>query len=310
MTSSYLERYRNGEHEQVYNELVGLGEAIRTEPLYGEAQAVAQEMMSRAQHNVTLLIERLRSLNYQFLMEQRAQQPTLDPGQLIQNMHATNTPAMPDKFWAALEKFAGNIQPQMKGAIEELVKTLQTPSLKTGSQTSPVWQPHILPTSEFQATIAEIDTQHGPLPLTLRAWCEIVGQVNLMGDHPKLCSYYGKGPASDPLVVEIDESGIEAQLEEREEYPELEETPLILEFAPDSLHKCNTSGGAPNAFELPQRGFDGVIISEDEWDGIYFIPYLRLCFTWGGFPGLRHEVQAAQNAAEELAFLTSGLVPL
>jgi hypothetical protein len=75
MTTSYLARYQHGEYEAVYNELVTLGGAIREQPLYDDACAVAQAMMGRVKHNLLLLVERLRALDYQFLNEQPAKPP-------------------------------------------------------------------------------------------------------------------------------------------------------------------------------------------------------------------------------------------
>jgi hypothetical protein len=34
--------------------------------------------------------------------------------------------------------------------------------------------------------VTEVERRAGPLPLSLRAWCEVVGEVNFMGSHPKL----------------------------------------------------------------------------------------------------------------------------
>ena len=50
----------------VWAELVSRGAAIRDEPLYGDARAVARAMMERARHNVALLVPRLRELGYRF----------------------------------------------------------------------------------------------------------------------------------------------------------------------------------------------------------------------------------------------------
>jgi hypothetical protein len=36
---------------------------------------------------------------------------------------------------------------------------------------------------------AEAERRAGPLPLSLRAWYEVVGEVNFMGSHPKLSTY-------------------------------------------------------------------------------------------------------------------------
>ncbi len=64
--STYLERYKNGEYEQVWAELLALGGQIRQEPLFSEALAVARETMGRAKYNVELLYKRLKAINYEF----------------------------------------------------------------------------------------------------------------------------------------------------------------------------------------------------------------------------------------------------
>src|SRR5262245_32171768 len=65
-TTAYLDRYRQGEHIEVWAEMIAFGSAVRQEPLYTEAVAVAREMMTHARHNVALLVERLLALNYRF----------------------------------------------------------------------------------------------------------------------------------------------------------------------------------------------------------------------------------------------------
>lgn len=71
--ASFAERYRGGEHERVWEELVALGGRVRNEPLRADARAVARETMRRARENVALLVTRLGALGYEF-----AYQP--DPG--------------------------------------------------------------------------------------------------------------------------------------------------------------------------------------------------------------------------------------
>lgn len=63
---SYLERYRAGEYEMVWQDLMSFGASIREEPLYTDAQTVAVEMMLRTRYNITLLWERLQRLDFQF----------------------------------------------------------------------------------------------------------------------------------------------------------------------------------------------------------------------------------------------------
>ena len=63
---NYLERYQNGEHEQVWQELQALGAAVRNEPYHSQAQAVATETMRRVRRNCERIISRLRTLGYVF----------------------------------------------------------------------------------------------------------------------------------------------------------------------------------------------------------------------------------------------------
>jgi hypothetical protein len=65
-SGTYLDRYLRGEHEQVWDELVALGAAVREEPLYSDALAVARETMRRARHNIETLIPRLVRVGYLF----------------------------------------------------------------------------------------------------------------------------------------------------------------------------------------------------------------------------------------------------
>ena len=63
---NYLERYRSGEYEQVWDELTALGPAVREEPHYSQALEVAAETMRRVRRNCELLVTRLQSLGYIF----------------------------------------------------------------------------------------------------------------------------------------------------------------------------------------------------------------------------------------------------
>src|SRR5262249_441799 len=43
---------------------------------------------------------------------------------------------------------------------------------------------------ELRRLVADVERRAGPVPLALRAWCDVVGEVNFMGSHPKLSTYY------------------------------------------------------------------------------------------------------------------------
>lgn len=64
--TTYLERYMAGEYEPVWTELVALRAAVRAEPLYTDALAVARETMRRVRYNIETLIPRLETLGYVF----------------------------------------------------------------------------------------------------------------------------------------------------------------------------------------------------------------------------------------------------
>ena len=66
---SYLQRYKDGEYEQVWAELFHLDEQIYLEPLYSDALAVVHETMNRVKYNIELLKQRLKALNYEFVSE-------------------------------------------------------------------------------------------------------------------------------------------------------------------------------------------------------------------------------------------------
>jgi len=117
---SYLERYRQGECEPVWAELLGLGDKVRQQSLNADALAVAHETMTRARANIEMLVPRLNKLGYQF--------------------------AHPEQVFVPADE-------------------------------------------EFRQRMAQVEKRGGPLPLSLRAWCEVVGEVNFMGAHPKLSSY-------------------------------------------------------------------------------------------------------------------------
>jgi hypothetical protein len=314
--ASYLDRYRQGECEQVWAELLAQGGGIRQRPLYDDALSVARETMKRARANIELLVPRLKSLGYQF--------------------------AFPDRVL-------------------------------------------VPPDEDFRQMIANVERRAGPLPLSLRIWCEEVGEVNFMGSHPKLSTYvqiasgrevaanflqafakHGGSVAGtgDPLRQSVDlaqgllnqvmqgmklglprspevQAGARASQELLESFqrpladagPAVDSDPLVVEpyfqdqeedmefddeeagadqtgpfeamIAPDPIHKTNHSGGDPYCIQFPDPAIDARLRGDEDYGT--FVQYLRICFRWGGFPGLR---TATPPPREELDYLTNGLSPL
>jgi hypothetical protein len=65
-TRNWLQRYRDGEREQVWWELRQLGAAVRSPEVINEARAVCDEMAVRARFNVEVIIDRLTSQGFRF----------------------------------------------------------------------------------------------------------------------------------------------------------------------------------------------------------------------------------------------------
>src|SRR3990172_9251338 len=63
---TFPDRYRAGERKEVWAELVALDARVREEPFFSDAIEVARETMRRARDNVTLIVQRLRDIGYDF----------------------------------------------------------------------------------------------------------------------------------------------------------------------------------------------------------------------------------------------------
>jgi hypothetical protein len=63
---NYLERYQNGEYEQVWDDLQEIGALGRNEPYYPQAREVAFETMRRVRRNCERIISRLQTYDYVF----------------------------------------------------------------------------------------------------------------------------------------------------------------------------------------------------------------------------------------------------
>jgi hypothetical protein len=62
----YTERYKNGECEGVWKDLMALGPAVRDEPDWAQAGEVVVEMMSRVRRNCETIVARLEGMGYDF----------------------------------------------------------------------------------------------------------------------------------------------------------------------------------------------------------------------------------------------------
>jgi hypothetical protein len=198
----------------------------------------------------------------------------------------------------AMERARQNIEVIVEFLRRENYIFFGMPPSEDGSAGEP-WQ---LPGPETPEHLQRLDALAGPLPLSLRAWWEIVGTVSLQGVFE---DGLGEGhdptawpqPMCDPLMV--DPLGyVLQQLDEGADVSR--EGGFLVDLSPDIYHKANQSGGAPYAVCLPDRRIDTPLLNvllllpvPAEAQRPYvevetketFGQYIRRSFQWAGFPG-------------------------
>jgi len=145
--------------------------------------------------------------------------------------------------------------------------------------------------------------QHvGYVPLSLQAFYEVVGGVNLVGTlPPRWRPCLESLPAVDysildPLVIEpLDDDLIEASIETKKLY-----------ISPDEYTKYNISGAEPYHIKYlrPHHVTDGLCSAG--WLQMRFVDYLRTALSWGGMPGI---ARLPKRPDEDIAILTTDLLP-
>jgi len=160
------------------------------------------------------------------------------------------------------------------------------------------------------ALIRKAENKGAFLPLSLRAWTEEVGHVNLSGALPGLSSLAGadsSGVYADPLMVapQLFIFEIDDWLDGGGERP-----PLDALLSWDARAKARLTVDAKQldqgySIELPNPAADAVLKGAPH--GATLVGYLRLAFRCGGFPGWDGQ---GKRPEAELAKLTEGLLPI
>jgi hypothetical protein len=155
------------------------------------------------------------------------------------------------------------------------------------------------PSDEVGLWIEELERRVGPLPLSLRAFYEVVGGVNFVGSRPVWGAY-----GLDALVVESATQAVD--LDDWMYWSDDKDAQGICELpiAPDEHHKYLVSG---NIYTIRAPALAADVLLEGEWHHTTFVNHLRICLRWAGFPRL--EQLAGDSAAMSgLSALTDGLL--
>ncbi|GAA3776730.1 hypothetical protein GCM10022225_75850 [Plantactinospora mayteni] len=149
--------------------------------------------------------------------------------------------------------------------------------------------PHAAPTASASAHADWLAERFGDVPMTIRSWTRLVGDVWLVGSHPQ----WPGSASGDPLVIELEGSRYPDHPSIRDYFgaewdgwrEHSEDAPnaglFVLPLAPDRLHKENVSGGPPYGVVLPDGCVDGLFAGETTTP---FVCYLNQVFQRGGFP--------------------------
>jgi hypothetical protein len=275
---SYYKDYLAGKHALVWDQIQTLSEDIlQREDVYTDVLHVLYEVMKRVRTNIELLIQRLESLGYTFgyswtaplLAEERAKiEWYQEPGVLDQV-------GIPEELWEDM-------------LVSEVLRWIAEQPIT-----------YSLPLLDIEQRLAKIEDTGRRVPLSIRAWHEIVGGVNFIGSPPQ---NWLNGKNEREYAYQLDPLRINS-LEEK--YLEQAMKDSRLEISPDKYYKYYYSGGDFYHLYLPSA----LIVDESIKIGkshVKFIEYLRLALSKGGFPGLDSSTAIPE---EHLLFLITDLLP-
>jgi len=223
--------------------------------------------------------------------------------QVWNDLQALGPSIRQEPHYTQAQEVAAETMRRVRRNCEQLVSRLRAlgytfGTYPDGSRRSYPTQPMTPPSDVLRSDRVELEKLAGPLPLSLVAFWDEVGSVDLVGMHPAWPD------GLDPLVVDPPEGALSYLDAFEGGDGETEGSALFAGLAPDDLHKDNVSGGDPYGVRLPDPSADFLFLYERH--GLLFVPYLRLAILrWGGFPGL--DGRAVQF--ESLGGLVAGLEP-
>jgi hypothetical protein len=248
-SGALFERYVNGEHERVWDELHALRSAVRSLDHFDAVTTIARETMRRVRHNCEILIPRLESLGWHFGYD-----------------------------WAHPGAYA---QERIAAAPAVL-----------GEPTPP-------------PVLDEIERRYGVLPLSFRAFYEVVGEINFVGTPFARPNWPGMDEL-DPMYIAGAVDIAEGQAGPGSGW---------VAVAPDPLVKYFIAGVGSTYIDLPQPRADAPIMFEG--DRMYvedrpltLVRYLRYAMRGGGFLAFMPGSMWTLRPVEDLAFLTHDLLPI
>jgi hypothetical protein len=189
--------------------------------------------------------------------------------------------------------------------------------------------PHFAPTATATEHADWLQNRFGDIPMTLRSWIRLAGDVWLVGTHPE----WPTSAYADPLVIQVEgvhnsqywPSHPPIRQDFEDEWASWREHSIhkyfvdewakwrkysatsdvgqfVLPLAPDQVHKGNESGGDPQGIVLPDGYIDGLFF-DTNGTVTPFVSYLNHVFQHGGFPGqtrCENGLRIKHNLAKDL----------
>jgi hypothetical protein len=245
-----------------------------------------------------------------FLTRYRAGASTLVWSELLALGEQVREPAVvEDAYAVALETMQ---------RVRQNVETVHHRLIQLGYQ---FWLPEralVPPPPTSADDLARVEALLGPLPLSLRAFYEVVGSVDFRQSPQQLIQWQRPERAGAPELCVLGEEDplVVKPLEHLREAAQHSGPRLYFCFAPDEFFKANYGGGENYHVWLPNPAVDFRIEGMYEIDE-YFIGYLRASFLNSGFRGrvetLPDDDQRCRKVAPQLETvqaLAADLLPL
>jgi hypothetical protein len=266
--------------------------------------------MRRARHNVELLIRRLDLLHYRFgIPKPRARQiPSPPIEERIANLRRERPNLSPTALAQVEDMMRRQDAERRAAAAHQAGEEESRHRIADHLADKSVFNP---PDKRVLKRVDGMEKQGLLLPLSLRAWIEQVGQVCLIGTHPRLCFFEGvdfPGIYADPFMLLPDPHELEGWREETRERNEITPLDAVVGWTAQAKARIaveNEQLDHGYAITLPDAAADAPLKGEPH--GTTFVAYLRIVFRWGGFPGWEGQPQLPEA---ELKFLTDELLPI
>ncbi len=211
-------------------------------------------------------------------------------------------------LWADAGLVARETMKRARANVDALLEFLPAAGYRFTERRGPAFVP---PEPDAHKSLQELEEGAGPVPLSLRAWWEEVGEVDLTGEHADWAYEY-----PDALVVAAPFDSVLGDLANwQEDQNPHEGWPhgFTVELSPDWLHKAGMSGGSAYSMVLPCPAADGPLMGERH--RTTFVGYLRIGFAAAGLPGWYLAGQADWSKPpgpppRELTAIASHMLPI